>query len=70
MHRVGKLFPRSNRSPAVVPIAEVQLTQMLGEQHNLSGWRCTETRRISSGFYKSQALRLCADGNDDEETHA
>ena len=67
MHRVGKLFPRSNRSPAIVPIAELELTEMLGQHRSLSGWRRAETRRVSSGFYKSQALRLCASGHDDEE---
>ncbi len=62
MHRIGKLFPRSNRSPAIVPVNETRLQQLLGERHNLAGWRCARTRRISSGFYTSQALELCATG--------
>lgn len=69
MHRVGKLFPRSNRSPAIVPIAESHLIELLAQHGHLSGWSCTGTRRISSGFYKSEAVRLCAQGHDFEETH-
>lgn len=67
MHRVGQFFPRSNRSPAIVPIAELELTKILGQHPLLSTWRRAETRRVSSGFYKSQALQLCAGDPVDEE---
>lgn len=55
MHKVGKFFPRSDRSPAIVPVAEEDLRRRLG---SLSGWRIGRTERISSGFYTSQAMEL------------
>lgn len=55
MHRVGKLFPRSNRSPAIVPVSEDALRRKLA---GLSQWRIGRTHRVSSGFYTSQAMEL------------
>lgn len=55
MHGVGKLFPRGNRSPAIVPIAERDLRRRLTR---LAGWKVGRTERISSGFYTSQAMEL------------
>ncbi|MBX7483535.1 magnesium protoporphyrin IX methyltransferase [Qipengyuania qiaonensis] len=55
MHGVGKLFPRGNRSPAIVPVSEAQLRRKLAR---LSNWRVARTERISSGFYTSQAMEL------------
>ncbi|WP_120077866.1 magnesium protoporphyrin IX methyltransferase [Aurantiacibacter odishensis] len=55
MHRVGKLFPRSDRSPAIVPIAEDDLRQRLA---CLNDWQIGRSHRVSSGFYKSHALEL------------
>ncbi|MEQ5788945.1 magnesium protoporphyrin IX methyltransferase [Erythrobacter sp. NFXS35] len=59
MHQVGKIFPKSDRSPAIVPTAESDLRERLG---NLPGWSIGRTERISSGFYKSQALELVRHG--------
>jgi magnesium-protoporphyrin O-methyltransferase len=55
MHTVGKVFPRSNRSPAIVPVAEDDLRQRLSR---LKGWQIGRSGRISSGFYKSHAMEL------------
>ncbi|MBH5321968.1 magnesium protoporphyrin IX methyltransferase [Aurantiacibacter sediminis] len=55
MHKVGKLFPRSDRSPAIVPVAEGELRDRLSA---LKGWRLGRSQRVSSGFYTSQALEL------------
>lgn len=55
MHTVGKVFPRSNRSPAIVPVAEDDLRQRLSR---LKGWEIGRSGRISSGFYKSHAMEL------------
>ena len=55
---VGKLFPRGDRSPAVVPVAERWLHRRIDEDARLQGWSCCRTERISSGFYTSQALEL------------
>jgi magnesium-protoporphyrin O-methyltransferase len=59
MHQVGKIFPKSDRSPAIVPTAESELRERLAR---LSGWSIGRTQRISSGFYTSQALELVRHG--------
>lgn len=55
MYRVGKLFPRSDRSPSLVPIAEDELRNQLSA---LTDWRIGRSQRVSSGFYTSQAMEL------------
>lgn len=59
MHNIGKAFPKSDRSPAIVPVAEDDLRARLAA---LSGWSIGRTQRISSGFYTSQALELVRHG--------
>ncbi|MEL6737804.1 MAG: magnesium protoporphyrin IX methyltransferase [Pseudomonadota bacterium] len=56
MHKVGKLFPKSDRSPAIVPISEEKLVARLHDA--IPEWKATRTERISSGFYTSEALQL------------
>lgn len=51
MHKVGKLFPRGDRAPAIEPVREATLRRLLPNRLG----RC---ERISSGFYKSQALEV------------
>jgi magnesium-protoporphyrin O-methyltransferase len=58
MHTVGRLFPRGNRAPAIEPVAEQTLQQLLAREPKLSGWRALRSERIASGFYTSQALEL------------
>jgi magnesium-protoporphyrin O-methyltransferase len=58
MYGIGKLFPRADRSPAIVPLAEAELVGQIGVEARLSGWRIADTRRISRGFYISQAMEL------------
>jgi magnesium-protoporphyrin O-methyltransferase len=58
----GKLFPRSDRSPAIVPVSPVALQREIGRQPLLAGWRLVDTQRVASGFYTSQAYRLLAPG--------
>jgi magnesium-protoporphyrin O-methyltransferase len=58
MHAVGKLFPRGNRSPAIVPVNEHRLARLLGEEGGLQHWSQGRTARVSSGFYISQAMEL------------
>ena len=55
---VGKLFPRSDRSPSIVPVAEKKLLRLLSVDAQLQGWAAARTQRVSSGFYTSQALEL------------
>ena len=60
MHKVGKAFPKGDRSPAIVPIAESELVARLEEA--IPAWRVARTERISSGFYSSQAMELVRRG--------
>lgn len=55
MHKAGKLFPRSERSPAIRPISEMELRNRLSA---LAGWKIGRSERVSKGFYKSQAMEL------------
>jgi magnesium-protoporphyrin O-methyltransferase len=58
MHAVGRLFPRSDRAPAIVPVAERAIKHRLSQDDDWSGWRAARSQRISSGFYTSQAFEL------------
>lgn len=55
---VGKLFPRGDRSPAIVPVAEKKMHRLLRYETQLADWNIGRTQRIASGFYTSQALEL------------
>lgn len=58
MHKIGKLFPRSDRSPAIEPIREAHLRALIAESAVLASWRITHSTRIKSGFYISHAFKL------------
>ena len=58
MHAVGRLFPRGNRAPSIVPVAERALRERLADAAGLHGLAAARTQRVSSGFYTSQALEL------------
>ena len=60
MYQAGKLFPRSDRSPRLVPILEDRLRAQL-ERH-LPDWRVARSERVSSGFYISHAIELVRRG--------
>ncbi|MDP2263319.1 MAG: magnesium protoporphyrin IX methyltransferase [Hydrogenophaga sp.] len=55
MHSVGRLFPRSDRSPALTPVAQPRLREGLGGSIGTGGWREGRSQRVASGFYTSQA---------------
>jgi magnesium-protoporphyrin O-methyltransferase len=54
MHAAGKLFPRGDRSPAIVPVARDRLVAGLAA----AGLRPGRDERIVSGFYTSHALEV------------
>jgi len=55
---VGRLFPRGNRSPAILPVRErLMRTRIRGA---LPHGRIGRDRRISAGFYTSHALEVLA----------
>jgi magnesium-protoporphyrin O-methyltransferase len=58
MHNAGKLFPRSNRSPAIEPVAEATLARLVAENEPLRVWHLARSLRVVNGFYTSQAMEL------------
>lgn len=55
MHSAGRLFPRSDRSPSLSPVAHADLQQRLRAHTGLQGWQDGRMQRVASGFYTSQA---------------
>ena len=55
MHAVGRLFPRADRAPAIVPVAPAALAR---ELDRLPGVIVGRRHRVSAGFYISEALEL------------
>jgi magnesium-protoporphyrin O-methyltransferase len=60
MHVVGRLFPRSDRAPAIEPVAERALRRMLATDDGLARWQPMRAQRVASGFYTSHSLELVA----------
>lgn len=58
MHRVGKLFPRGDKSPAIVPVRPVRMAEGIAERLGHHGWSAGQTLRVSSGFYTSQMIEV------------
>ncbi|MDP3493923.1 MAG: magnesium protoporphyrin IX methyltransferase [Hyphomonadaceae bacterium] len=58
MHAAGKLFPRADRAPAIEPVSESVIRKGIAASSDFAGWSIGRTQRISSGFYKSQAMEL------------
>jgi magnesium-protoporphyrin O-methyltransferase len=58
MWTIGRMFPRKDRAPAIEPIAERALRRQLALEPALRQWKVGRTRRITRGFYKSQAMEL------------
>jgi len=59
MHAAGRLFPRSDRAPAIEPVSETGMRMAIARSQPLAGWSPSRTERISGGFYTSQAMELC-----------
>lgn len=58
MWRLGQLFPRSDRSPTMVPHSHAGLMRALA-RHDTKG-QLTTHDRVTSGFYISQAMEYAA----------
>ena len=54
MWYAGKAFPRSDRSPVMIPHAPAHLRKTVSDMGEL-----TDLGRVNSGFYISQALEFC-----------
>ena len=58
MRVIGRILPKRDRSPAIVPVAETFLRTELVRQ--MPGWRVGRDLRVSTSFYKSHSLELLA----------
>ncbi len=58
MHKVGKLFPRADRSPAIVPVSGQRLIRDAAGKDALSGRDMRTVTRVSTGFYISEAMEV------------
>ena len=58
MIRIGKLFPKKDRSPFIVPIAEQSIREAIQNTDQLQGWEVSFSQKVSSSFYKSQAMEI------------
>ena len=56
MISIGRLLPKSDRAPWLQPMAEKRIAELMDMHETLEGWTCARTHRVSSGFYKSQAM--------------
>jgi magnesium-protoporphyrin O-methyltransferase len=58
MHVAGRLFPRGDRAPAIVPVTHTTLVKTIEADPRLAALKVGRTDRIASGFYTSQAVEL------------
>ena len=56
MIAVGRMLPRKNRAPWLEPMAREKLVRLMREDAILTDWQHSRDERVSSGFYKSQAM--------------
>ena len=54
---VGRLLPRTNRAPWLEPMAKEKLLDLMRQAPALKAWQHSRDERVSSGFYKSQAMQ-------------
>ncbi|HEV7438821.1 MAG TPA: magnesium protoporphyrin IX methyltransferase [Methylobacterium sp.] len=62
MHAAGRLFPRGDRAPAIVPVTTGALARRIAREPDLAGFGLARTHRVNSGFYLSNAIELTRTG--------
>jgi len=58
MHMSGRLFPRGDRAPAIVPVNPAKMARELASALAPIGWRTGRTERVARGFYISQMMEI------------
>lgn len=58
MWSVGRLFPRRDRAPSIVPVSERAFRAALTASPVMEQWGIVSTRLIEQGFYRSMAIAL------------
>lgn len=59
MHAAGRLFPRGDRAPSIVPVADATMRRLIAREVGLTAFAIGRDTRIAYGFYTSQAMELC-----------
>ena len=54
MHGLGRLFPRGDRAPAIVPVPPARIRAVTGA--------CGREARVGGGFYISHAIEMVRRG--------
>lgn len=54
----GQVFPRSDRSPQIVPHTDAVIAREVAGQADLADFALSRVQRVSRGFYVSQAMEL------------
>lgn len=62
MHLAGRMLPRGDRAPSIVPVAVHRLIEGLEGEEGLRGFALHAGPRVRSGFYISQLLSLVRSG--------
>jgi len=57
MKAAGKLFPKNDRSPAIEPVGELKLRNLISSKLP-QGTHVLNSKRVNTPFYKSQAMEL------------
>lgn len=55
---IGRLMPRGDRSPAIVPVAERAIRRLIAADPAMAGWHSVRTHRVARDFYTPQALEV------------
>ncbi len=58
MHAAGRLFPRSDRAPAIEPVSPRRITHLLHNTAEAGRWRIGRSLRVKSSFYISEAMEI------------
>lgn len=58
MHMAGRLFPRANRAPAIVPVSVAGLGNAMLTLPELAHRAIRRHDRVSTGFYISEAIEI------------
>lgn len=58
LHAVGRLFPRSDRAPAIEPVGDGGLSRRIAVDPTLAAWSRARSLRVSRSFYISQAMEF------------
>jgi magnesium-protoporphyrin O-methyltransferase len=58
MLSIGKLLPRGDRSPSIVPQNTAKLRRAISSRPAFAGFTPARAQRIKSGFYFSEAMEV------------